>query len=140
MHTPKIFTTEDVAKLITDCINSIDDDNGIKIHIYPDGTIEEITGLDNWLKENLNIKPVTIKVYNNQPILDIREDGMGLYRDRQPDRGWSPLSWRTNADIKEVEFTKELKVRLLEDLAFTYGVGTHNFNQKLIEFNLSYPL
>lgn len=61
---------------------------------------------------------------------------MGLNRDRNPDADWDELrSTNLNSNtISEVELTEELKIILLEDLAYTYGNNTTKFNNKLKEF------
>jgi hypothetical protein len=75
----------------------------------------------------------TIKVAQfNQPVLDIDEKGFGLNRDRTPDRDWGELRW--SKEMKEVESTPELRQKLLEDLAYTYGSDTIKFTGKLKEF------
>jgi len=84
--------------------------------------------------------------YNNQPVLDYyieQKEGVnkgnkyGLNRDRNPDRDWTQLrNSLMNENCKEVELTNELKIILLEDLAFAFGNNTSKFNQKLREFGL----
>lgn len=76
-------------------------------------------------------------VYGIQPILE-EKDGMGLNRDRIPDRDWNELR-RTNMlsdSIKEVNLTTEMKVTLIGDLAFAYGQDTNKFIEKLVEFDI----
>jgi acyl-CoA-binding protein len=82
-----------------------------------------------------------MKIYTiyGQPVLDIntREHGeFGLNRDRNPDSGWNELHGTTMEKAKEVELTDELKITLLEDLAFAYGQNSKKFNEKLREFKL----
>lgn len=58
----------------------------------------------------------------------------GLNRDRNPDANWGELR-KTRLDIaEEVELTPELKITLLEDLAYAFGNNTKEFNAKLKEF------
>jgi hypothetical protein len=84
--------------------------------------------------------------YGNQPCLDITTCDVegpnfnvkyGVNRDRNPDRDWSELrKSRISTNTKEVEMTPELKIILLEDLAYTYGQDSKKFNAKLKEFKL----
>jgi hypothetical protein len=73
---------------------------------------------------------------NNQPCLDIQSDGTGINRDRNPDAGWSELRATNIKYAKEVELTPELKVILIEDLAYFLGQYSNKFTVKLKEFNL----
>lgn len=84
--------------------------------------------------------------YGLEPVLNISvctNDGpnkgkkYGLHRDRYPDSGWSELrNSFMDHRCTEIELTDELKVRLLEDLAYAYGGDTPKFGAKLKEFNL----
>lgn len=91
-----------------------------------------------------NITNPTIDVfYGNEPVIEVKFDAQqnahyGLHRDRVPDRDWPELRWTridNNDKYKSVKLTDELKIILLEDLAFTYG-KTNELRGKLIEFNL----
>lgn len=73
---------------------------------------------------------------NNQPCLDIRSDGTGVNRDRNPDNGWDELRVTNIKYAKEQELTPELKVILIEDLAYFLGKHSDKFTVKLKEFNL----
>jgi hypothetical protein len=85
--------------------------------------------------------------YGNQPMLNCttyEQEGpnkgrkYGLNRDRCPDRDHGQLH-NTALDCdycKEVELTPELRITLLEDLAYAYGSNTVKFRAKLIEFGL----
>jgi len=80
-----------------------------------------------------------IKTIYGQPVLGIRtEKGVefGLNRDRFPDSCWDELRITTMERAKEVELTNELKVTLLEDLAYAYGQNSKKFSEKLREFKL----
>lgn len=80
-----------------------------------------------------------IKTIYGQPVLEIiteKDVEFGLNRDRNPDSGWNELSISTMERAKEVELTDELKVTLLEDLAFAYGQNSKKFSEKLREFKL----
>ena len=83
--------------------------------------------------------------YGNQPCLDLEvcktpgpnfNKSYGLNRDRQPDSGWSELR-RTDCTVgRFVKETPELRLILLEDLAYAFGSNTEKFKEKLKEFNL----
>ncbi len=60
----------------------------------------------------------------------------GVNRDRDPDNGWSESRQTCMTYSKEAELTPDLKIKLLEDLAFVYGRNSKMFSQKLKEFNL----
>lgn len=81
----------------------------------------------------------TILVFpGNHPCLDVKiaSNGLiyGLNRDRTPDSSWGELR-KTILDIaEEAELTPELKLTLLEDLAYAFGNNTKEFNAKLKEF------
>lgn len=60
----------------------------------------------------------------------------GLNRDRNPDSSWSELRETILSEGKLVDLTDDIKIILLEDLAYAYGSDTKLFNQKLKEFNL----
>lgn len=86
-----------------------------------------------------------IKTHWGMPILDV-SDGVsagettdfGLIRDRQPDNGWGELQ-RVNIrspTIKETELTNELKMILLEDLAYAFGQDSKKFTDKLKDFKI----
>ena len=87
-----------------------------------------------------------IFVFNqNQPCLEIRTEKTkgpnfgikyGINRDRYPDSGWGEIRSSRLSNATEVELTDELKVILLEDLAYGYGYDSELFNKKLKEFNL----
>jgi len=85
-----------------------------------------------------------MKTYQGNPILQIKEkvsEGnlvpFGLYRDRFPDNGWGELSWiNLSAANHKEEDSQELKIKLLEDLAYAFGTDTVEFNRQLIEHNL----
>ena len=89
----------------------------------------------------------TIKTYYGQPILDVEkgisageEVDFGVFRDRQPDRDWGELQ-RVNLihcsdKIEEQELTEDLRIKLLGDLAYTYGNDSNKFEQKVKEFGL----
>ena len=74
----------------------------------------------------------------NQPCLDIGTTPIGitfgLNRDRTPDASWGELRKTRLYIAEEVELTPELKLILLEDLAYVYGNNTKEFNAKLKEF------
>ncbi len=78
--------------------------------------------------------------HGNQPCLDISENNVGkkfgLNRDRNPDRDWTELRNTSLEYAKEVELTPELKLILLQDLAYAYGNDTDKFTQKLKEYEL----
>lgn len=85
-----------------------------------------------------------IQIIYGQPVLNIRELDVttgpnvgkkyGLNRDRNPDRDWSELRHTCMSKAKEVELTEEMRITLLEDLAYAYGSDTKEFNKKLKEF------
>lgn len=78
-----------------------------------------------------------ILVFNgNQPCLDIQSNSTGVNRDRNPDANWDELRATSLNYAKEVELTPELKLILLEDLAYFLGQKTTKFTEKLKEFNL----
>jgi hypothetical protein len=78
-----------------------------------------------------------ILVFNgNQPCLDIQSDGTGVNRDRNPDAGWDELRASNMKYAKEQELTEELKIILIEDLAYFLGKHSNKFTVKLREFNL----
>lgn len=75
--------------------------------------------------------------YGRQPCLEIKEEKYGRFgvnRDRQPDSGWGEMHSTTMEYAKEIEMTDELKITLLEDLAYAYGSNSKKFREKLIEF------
>ncbi len=81
---------------------------------------------------------------NNQPCLDVIEEKgtkdsiwLGLNRDRSPDSGWDELRKTILKNSRQVNLTKELKVTLLEDLAYAFGQDTKKFNEKLKEFGFA---
>ncbi len=48
------WTKEEIAQIVHDCIYSRDDfRGGIEISTFPDGTVSEITGVKEWLNNNL---------------------------------------------------------------------------------------
>lgn len=74
--------------------------------------------------------------HGNQPCLDVQGDDTGVHRDRNPDAGWNELRATNMKFAKEVELTPELKLILLEDLAYFLGQHTTKFTAKLKEFKL----
>lgn len=70
------------------------------------------------------------------PCLDINQDNMGLYRERDPDAHWDDLRRAIITESKQEEFTPALKQILLEDLAYTYGRESDKFIAKVKEFKL----
>ncbi len=73
---------------------------------------------------------------NNQPCLDIQSNGTGVNRDRNPDNGWDELRVTNIEYAKEQELSLELKIILIEDLAYFLGKHSDKFTAKLKEFNL----
>lgn len=92
-------------------------------------------------------KPVKILAfYGKEPVLELTTCEIegpnygkryGLHRERDNPSNminWGDL-WNTPIDrCKEVNLTSELKITLLEDLAFCYGQQSAKFNAKLKEF------
>lgn len=89
----------------------------------------------------------TIKTYYGQPILETvkrisagKEIDFGICRDRNPDCGWGEMHQvnlsMNNIGLKESELDAELKLRLLEDLAYAYGNNTEKFRFYLLKFDL----
>jgi hypothetical protein len=84
----------------------------------------------------------TIHVFSqNQPVLNIVTDDInnkeyGVNRDRNPDSGWGEVRKTIMTSAKEVELTEELRMILIEDLAFVYGSDSKKFTEKLKEFGL----
>lgn len=83
--------------------------------------------------------------WGNQPCLDTEvcetpgpnlNRVYGLNRDRHPDRDWGELRRSDVTDARHVKETPELRLILLEDLAYTYGRDSKKFREKLEEFNL----
>ena len=80
---------------------------------------------------------VEIQIYRDSPILDVSLN-LGLYRDRNPDANWGEVR-SVNLDLikkKKVFLSKEIKLILLQDLAFVYGKTSSKFEEKLKEFKL----
>lgn len=81
-----------------------------------------------------------IRTYYNMPIIDVNNEGNGIVRDRYPDNGWGEmrginlLNDSVLGKIKILDLNNEIKVILLEDLAYYYGNNTSKFNEKLKEF------
>ena len=80
----------------------------------------------------------TIKTYLGMPILDVvkgipegKETDFGVYRDRDPYAGWGQVR-RVNLElsknkIREEIFTKDMKIKMLSDLAYVYGESSEIF-------------
>ena len=77
-----------------------------------------------------------IKVFDGiEPCL-LEVGGMGIHRDRNPDAGWGELRKTILSEAKEVELTPELKITLIEDLAFYKGSDSEIFSELMRIFKL----
>ena len=88
----------------------------------------------------------TIKTKYGMPILDIvkgisagKQVDFGVVRDKFPDRDWGEVkevNLEFGQGLRDTEFTEELRIKLLVDLAYVYGLNSNKFEQKLKEFEL----
>ena len=77
-----------------------------------------------------------IKVFDGiEPCL-LEVDGMGVHRDRTPDAGWGGLRYTILSKAKNVELTPQLKIILIEDLAFYKGSDSEIFSELMRTFEL----
>lgn len=60
----------------------------------------------------------------------------GVNRNRDPDAGWGEVVQTDMDYCQELDMTPELKLTLLEDLAYVYGSNTKKFRSKLKQFKL----
>ena len=90
------------------------------------------------LKETFDASTGEVEMVHGQPIINIEVSAssgsrFGDNRDRFPDSGWNELR-TTNLDFNKTTVlkldTKELKLTVLEDLAYAYGRNTKKFSEK----------
>ena len=128
---------KDIVKVLEECENlnnfygSEDQRNNKKVFLEK-------------LKEAFNASTGEVEMVHGQPIIHTEASAssgsrFGVNRDRFPDSGWDELR-TTNLDFNKTTVlkldTKELKLTVLEDLAYAYGRNTKKFSEKIEEFKI----